>query len=141
MAFVWDKSLSVGVKLVDEQHQEIFRRVNGLIDAMLQRQGKAEVEKLLGFLATYVVDHFGAEERLMAQYHYPEASVHKRQHADFVKRFQGLKADFDARGPTTELTITVNDFVCAWLREHIGRSDTALGSFLRKASAPEAAAR
>ncbi len=138
MALQWDRSLSVGVKLIDEQHQELFRKVNGLIEAMMQNQGKAELEKLLSFLGTYVVQHFGAEERLMAQYRYPEAAKHKQAHADFVKTFLGVKAEFDKLGATPNVSIAVNKFVCAWLKEHIGRADTALGKFLQAAGAREA---
>lgn len=140
MALQWDRSLSVGVKLIDEQHQELFRMVNGLIEAMMKNQGKAELEKLLSFLGTYVVQHFGAEEKLMATYKYPDAPRHKQQHADFIKTFQAVKAEFDKLGPTPNVSIAVNKVVCDWLREHIGRSDTALGKFLKTAGAKEAVA-
>ncbi len=138
MAIQWDPKLSVGVRLIDEQHQELFRRVNALLGAMEQNHGKEVVDKTLGFLAQYVKDHFGAEERLMAQYKYPDAATHKKQHADFVAAFLKLKAEFDARGATPTVSITLNKFVCQWLREHIGGSDTALGKFLKVAGAKEA---
>lgn len=141
MALQWDRSLSVGVKLIDEQHQELFRMVNGLIEAMMKNQGKAELEKLLSFLGTYVVQHFGAEEKLMAQYRYPDAVRHKQQHADFIKTFTGVKAEFDKLGATPNVSIAVNKVVCSWLKEHIGGADTALGKFLRTAGAKEAAVR
>jgi len=140
MALVWDKSLAVGVKLIDEQHQELFRRVNTLLESMLKNQGKPEIERLLGFLAQYVVDHFAAEEKLMAQYRYPGAAPHRQAHVDFVKKFGELKAAFDAQGATPTVTIELNRFVGGWLREHIGRVDTALGKFLHEVKAAEATA-
>jgi hemerythrin len=138
MALKWDSSLSVGVKLIDDQHQELFRQVNGLLDALMKNQAKEELGKLLGFLGKYTVDHFGAEEKLMAQYKYPDAPAHKKQHADFVAAFLKLKAEFDARGATPTVSITLNKFVCQWLRDHIGGSDTALGKFLKASGAREA---
>jgi len=140
MALTWDKSLAVGVKMIDTQHQELFRQVNALLEAMMKGQGKQESEKLLGFLGKYVVDHFAAEERLMAQHRYPEAAKHKQQHADFVKKFGELKGEFDQHGPTGDVSIAVNRFVCGWLREHIGTTDTALGKFLQQAGARECTA-
>ncbi|MFO0583472.1 MAG: bacteriohemerythrin [Anaeromyxobacter sp.] len=140
MALQWDKSLAVGVKLIDEQHQELFRRVNTLLESMLKNQGKAEIEKLLGFLAQYVVDHFAAEEKLMNQYKYPDLPKHKQAHVDFVKKFGELKAAFDKDGATPTVTIELNRFVGGWLREHIGRTDTALGKFLHQVNAAEARA-
>lgn len=141
MAIQWDRSLAVGVAIIDAQHQELFRMVNGLMDALVKGQPKAELEHLLSFLGTYVVQHFGAEERLMAQYRYPEAARHQQQHAEFVKAFTAAKADFDRTGATAAMSIAVNRFVCTWLREHIGGSDVALGKFLKTAGAKEALVR
>ncbi|MFT3916633.1 MAG: bacteriohemerythrin [Anaeromyxobacteraceae bacterium] len=138
MALQWDRSLAVGVKLIDEQHQELFRRVNTLLESMLKNQGKGEIEKLIGFLAQYVVDHFAAEEKMMTQYRYPDLAKHRQAHADFVKRFGELKAAFDKDGATPTVTIELNRFVGGWLREHIGRTDTALGKFLHQVNATEA---
>lgn len=138
MALQWDKSLSVGVRLIDDQHQELFRQVNGLLDALMKNQGKEELGKLLGFLGKYTIDHFGAEEKLMGQYKYPDAPKHKQQHADFVQAFLKLKAEFDKSGPTPNVSITLNRFVCQWLKDHIGGSDTALGKFLKVQGAKEA---
>lgn len=136
MAIQWDPSLSVGVKQIDEQHQELFRRVNELVDAMHRGQSKAQLGEMLSFLSVYVVQHFGAEEKLMSERWYPGAGAHRRQHADFVKTLGRVKADFDARGATSQLAIAVNTFVCTWLREHVAGSDRELGRFLEAAGAP-----
>jgi hemerythrin len=140
MALVWDRSLSVGVALIDEQHQELFRRVNALLEAMLKNQGKPEIEKLVAFLAEYAVDHFSAEEKLMAQHRYPAAAAHRQQHADFVKRFGELKARFDAGGATSEVSVALTQFVGSWLRNHIRTTDTALGKHLKALNVAGAAA-
>jgi len=138
MALQWDKSLSVGVKLVDDQHQELFRQVNSLLDALANNRAREEMGKMLAFLGKYTIDHFGTEERLMGRYRYPAAAAHKKQHADFVGSFLKLKADFDKNGPTGNVAIVLNRFVCQWLREHIGGMDKALGKFLQGAGAEEA---
>ena len=139
MALQWDPSLAVGVKVIDTQHQELFRRVNALLDAMIKGQGKPEIEKLFAFLGAYVVDHFGGEERMMAQYKYAGAPAHKSQHTAFVKKYGELKAQFDKGGPTGEISIGINRFVCAWLREHITTTDVAFGKHLKSVGAREAA--
>lgn len=33
MPIEWTQDLAVGVKIIDEQHKEIFRRVDSLLDA------------------------------------------------------------------------------------------------------------
>lgn len=139
MGLQWDRSLAVGVKLIDEQHQELFRRVDALLVAVMKGQGKPEIERLFQFLGGYVVEHFGAEEKLMAQYRYPEMAAHKKLHADFVTKFGELKAAFDADPTSGEVAIGLNRFVGSWLRGHIGAIDTALGKHLKAMGAKEAA--
>jgi hemerythrin len=139
MGISWDRSLAVGVNVIDEQHQELFKRVNALLDAMLKQQAKGEIEPILRFLTSYVVEHFGAEERLMARYAYPGAATHKQQHAAFVERFGELKAQYDKSGPTSIVSISLNTFVCGWLRDHIRTTDVALAKHLQAVKAQEAA--
>ena len=50
MAIEWTKDLETGVALIDEQHKELFDRVNKLLAASSQGRGKEEVGSLLGFL-------------------------------------------------------------------------------------------
>jgi hemerythrin len=65
MAIVWTDGLSVGVKVIDQQHQEMIKRINRLLDAMQGGKGGKETEGAIEFLEEYVVVHFGAEEELM----------------------------------------------------------------------------
>jgi hemerythrin len=139
MGLQWDRSLAVGVKLIDEQHQELFRRVDALLVAMMKGQGKPEIERLFQFLGSYVVEHFGAEEKLMAQYRYPPLAGHKQLHAEFVKKFGEIKAAFDKDPTSGDVSIGLNRFVGAWLRDHIGMVDTAFGKHLKAVGAKEAA--
>ncbi len=131
MIFAWDPKLAVGVGLIDEQHQELFRRVNDLLEALHAARGNEESGRLLVFLGKYVIEHFRAEERLMASNAYPQAADHKQQHVDFVRTFSDLKSEFDKDGPSLTLAIKLNHAVCGWLRQHIGSTDMALGQFLK----------
>jgi hemerythrin len=140
MAIQWDKSLAVGVKIIDEQHRELFRRVNTLLDSLMKGDAKPEVEKVMAFLGQYVVDHFAAEERLMAHYKYPTQDFHKGQHAGFVAKFVELKKTFEEKGAVSEVSIALNRFVCTWLREHIAGSDRALGKHLAAVGSAESRA-
>ncbi len=134
MTITWDPTLSVGVKLIDDQHKELFAHVDALLKAMLQGKGKAEVEPLVLFLAKYVQDHFGAEEKLMQQHRYPDMPEHKRQHAEFIETFTKAKHELDGAGPSPAIAVELNGFLSKWLRDHISRTDMALGKFLSAAA-------
>jgi hemerythrin len=133
MPILWTPKLAVGVEEIDEEHRELFDRVNRLLDAMAQAKAKEELEPLVGFLHDYVNVHFGGEQRLMQQYRYPAAAEHLAQHAFFVSEFKALAAEVQKVGPTALLSIRVNKLLCDWLRDHVSTTDREFGEFLRSA--------
>jgi hemerythrin len=128
----WDETLEVGVEAIDEQHKELFRRLDRLLQAMQTRQGAVEVGRLIDYLGEYVVAHFGLEESVMRDRAYPAYAAHKAEHEAFLKDFQMLRAEYLSSGPNAVITIRVTNRVTAWLREHIYRIDRALGQYLQK---------
>lgn len=40
MQMLWDSKLAVGVDKIDNQHKELFNRMNSLMDAMKEGKGK-----------------------------------------------------------------------------------------------------
>jgi hemerythrin-like metal-binding protein len=138
MAFLWDPSMAVGVPLIDQQHQEFFRRVNSLLAVMHRGFARLETEHLLVFLAGYTAQHFKAEERLMERHAFPDKVPHRRAHAAFEQKLEALHAKFAAEGSTCDLSIAMNRMVCAWLREHTNSADVALARHLRAVGAQEA---
>ena len=139
MSVPWDPNLAVGVPLIDEEHQEIFRRANALLEAMHRGAGAQELGRLLEFLAQYAELHFLAEERVMARHRYPEMADQLRDHQEFRGRIEALRSRFEMGGPSCDLSTAVNRLLCGWLRDHIRVADAALGRFLRAAGGSEAA--
>lgn len=135
MTIAWYPALAVGVAEVDEQHREIFRRVDALAKALMAHRGAEELEPLLGFLGGYVVEHFGAEERLMRRHAYPQRAQHEEEHRRFVEDFGELRREFAAEGASGFLLVKLNNRVAQWLTTHIGRTDRQLGQFLRERAA------
>jgi hemerythrin len=131
MAIEWSDDLSVGSSFIDGQHKELFKAVNDLMGSMWEGKGAEQTSKTLEFLSNYVVEHFGAEERLMLEHNYPEYSQHKMQHTKFIEEFSKFKADVEAGNCGSEPAIRVLDGTCDWLRNHISRVDRRLGLFLQ----------
>jgi hemerythrin len=127
----WTPALAVGHSVIDSQHQELFRRLEALLTAMM-RGDKAEVGRLFDFLGAYVVEHFGAEEQLMQQHAYPDYASHKAAHERFVADYLALKKSLDASGGGAALTIKVQNWCGDWLKAHIAGTDQLLATFLGK---------
>jgi hemerythrin len=138
MGMSWTPKLAVGVQSIDTQHQELFTRVNALLDALASQKGEGEVRKVVAFLGDYVVSHFAGEERLMQQHGYPDYPAHKKIHDAFVAEFVKLKADLEKQGASASLAVQLNRKLGDWLLDHIGRTDRALGAFLQKKGAARA---
>jgi len=130
----WDRNLETGNDEIDGQHRELFHRIDKLLAASREKRSREEVAQTLTFLGDYVVQHFAAEERMMAEAGYPELETHRGEHARFVQEFGILYREFKAEGPTTLFIIRVGNRVTGWLREHIYRTDRSLVEYLRPRS-------
>jgi len=138
VAIEWDPTLVVGIAEIDGQHQELFRRLDALHEAIRGGRSREEVGRTLAFLREYAVQHFGAEEALMVDRGYPGLADHRAEHVAFVGELEALEAEHRRDGPTASLIIRVNTQLTGWLRSHIYRTDRELVAFLR-ATPPSAA--
>jgi hemerythrin len=138
MSVEWDPSLALGHGEIDGQHKEIFRRFGALVLA-LQSGNPGEIGVLFEHLGEYVVQHFAAEEQVMAATAYPGAAVHAALHARFAREYLELRALYEAAGPTAGILVKTRTWIEGWLRGHITRVDQALAAHLRGRWGPRAA--
>ena len=131
MATEWNKDLETGNINIDNQHKELFRRFDGLMDACHQRKGKEEVYKVLLFLGDYVRTHFAMEEELQLGHNYPGYPAHKEQHEGFIEELEKLEQQFKMEGATLALVIQTNQSMVSWLINHINVKDKDLAAYLR----------
>ena len=129
MTLEWTTTLAVGVAPIDEQHQELFRRAERLILA-LRAGDRSEVEPVLRYLADYVVSHFECEERWMAQVEYPGLEAHRDAHRRFRDDFQEMTREYQRKGPTPLVALTVHNWLSDWLVRHIAGADVELAGWL-----------
>ncbi|MHA3964844.1 MAG: bacteriohemerythrin [Candidatus Thorarchaeota archaeon SMTZ1-45] len=128
----WDDSLSVGIKLIDEQHKMLIQRIKDLSDAVEQARGLEKILQTLDFMIDYTEFHFSTEEKHMKKLGYPAFDVHKKQHDEFNSTLDCLVEDFEEEGATDALSISINTFLINWLVKHIKSMDKKFGEFLQK---------
>ncbi len=131
MLIKWTPDLATGSSEIDNQHIELFERINSLLESMSRGKGREEVGKVITFLENYVVEHFGMEERYMNKLSYPGYSLHKGQHAQFLNEFSTIKRQFQNEGSSSLLAINIQRKVIDWLKNHISQVDKELGEFLK----------
>ena len=128
---LWSKSFETGNELVDEQHKEIFRLVQQVLDATAFENRKQQIETALDFLSGYAVRHFSSEEALMHDCNYPKFEEHKSQHDNFVKEVVAFMERVKIEGGTISVSETINNFVVVWLKDHIMASDKAMADYYK----------
>lgn len=131
----WSQDLSVGIDEIDEQHKELFRRINRLVESVRQSRCRETIPEVIRFLEEYVITHFANEEEYMKEFDYPGYEAHKAQHKEFLKSISGLKGGLEKirnqGGSSYELSVTTNQVVVEWILDHIIKVDRKLGGFLK----------
>ncbi len=127
----WDESLSIGIELIDSQHQEWFRRLGDVSLAMHSAGGVRQLVKTFDFLKDYTRFHFQTEEKFMADQRYPELEEHRRKHAELRETLSRLESDLEEEGITPALSGAVNTLLSNWLIRHIREVDQRFGAFLK----------
>lgn len=134
MGIEWTEDLAVGNPEIDQQHRELFAKIDRMLEACIQNKGKEAVGEVIQFLSDYVVYHFGCEEKLMNRHQYPDFAAHKEQHDQFIQKFSDVKTHFEQDGAASYVVIMTNRMVVSWLNNHIRNVDKLLGEYLRKVS-------
>ena len=128
----WSPEFAVNHEIIDEQHKELFKRINDFGKALWGGVGKDDLEKHMNFLADYVVSHFGTEEELMQSNNYGAYETHKAQHDAFVKDMTDVLKRLGSEGFTPKMAIEVFYTSCNWVKTHVVKMDQELGKFLDK---------
>lgn len=125
----WSNDLSVGVKVIDDDHKKLVGIVNELYDGMSVGHAKDALAKVLGRLVEYTKIHFAREEEFFAKTGYQDAAAHHKEHQDLLHTVTELQTRFQTAS-STSLSIEVMTFLKNWLTNHIQGSDKRYGPHL-----------
>ena len=125
----WNQNMSVGVKVLDDDHKRLVALINELHDALKTGHGKDALGKILDSLVSYTKSHFAHEEQFFARTNYPDSAAHKKQHDDLTKQVLEVQTKFK-NGATGNLSLEVMMFLKDWLTNHIQGSDKKYGPYL-----------
>ena len=118
---VWDESLSVGIKKIDKQHQELVKIINCLVENEDASGHSEPIAQVLDRMTQYAVYHFETEEALMLQYNYPEYESHRDDHTQF--KMKTAKFCLDALQRKETLPDELLSYLRDWLTHHILKAD------------------
>ena len=124
--FEWDEILSVGIDVVDDQHQELFRIGRELVYVLENTSAGLDqyddIIKLLKELHTYANYHFSEEEKLMEAADFIGLPAHRFQHKIFVKKIEEIELD-ELDEDQKNHALDLLDFLANWITNHIMKVD------------------
>lgn len=119
---VWTSHMSVGVKLLDNDHKRLAILISELYEGVAQGRLRKNLERAFENLIRQTRIHFAHEEQLFAETAYPDAPLHQREHDQLMMRLQELQARF--HGETgLNASLEVVNLLKGWIFGHIQSSD------------------
>lgn len=126
----WNDILSVGIAKMDEEHKELFQRINALLVSLLGPEGEADIPKLVEAIREYAAFHFDDEQELMRQERYPRYEQHKVLHDAFLKEWGDIQTLLVNGQFSAPLLIRIQEKVVNWLLDHIARVDQDYSDYI-----------
>ncbi|HOJ78290.1 MAG TPA: hemerythrin family protein [Bacillota bacterium] len=131
MTLYWNQNIhTIGIKHLDEQHQQLFETLSRLHDSSHNGTIETEIPKIIDFMEDYSKKHFRDEETLMQEYNYQGLNEQQSEHAKFIAKIEEFKSAYATNGATINLALTIHNTLSTWLVEHISSLDRTMGLFL-----------
>jgi hemerythrin len=124
--------LITGVAEIDTQHRALLALANQVLETP-DEASPAIFVRAVSFLARYVIDHFAAEEAVMAGY--AGARFHMEFHDRLRRETAEIVACSQREGASKKTKLSVSFMLEDWLIYHIRETDRELANFLRDHSA------
>ncbi|MBL0063105.1 MAG: hemerythrin family protein [bacterium] len=119
MSLVWRSQMSTGLIWQDEQHKEIFRRIDMLLEAIELNKGASVVKELITFLKSYSLKHFADEEAYMDSHGCRTCVRHKECHEEFKTHLNEIITLYEHQGASTMVVLRLQTWLRDWLISHI----------------------
>jgi len=124
---IWSESLRVNFEAIDSQHQKLFDLANAFYIELYNGAEKPILAEKLKDLTDYAILHFKMEEDLLFQYNHPDATIHAREHAEFVDELTRLNSRMEYEGLV--ISVGVINFLRNSIINHIFVSDKNMAKY------------
>ena len=116
----WKEEYNLGIKIIDEQHREIFESICELDSAAEVRAEKEAIDGILTSILEVSRKHFECEEGYFKEFGYGKAEEHAKLHDMFENRIEKLREKYEHGQNFSE---HLAEFFEEWLVHHIHDND------------------
>lgn len=128
----WNESMSVGVRMLDQEHKHLVDVLNNLSEAIEKGAAHKNFSVILEEFVSYANNHSQHEESLFSNSAYPDATFHKNEHDrlkqiiyDFQRKYQ--------KAPSDEIIHEFFAFTKDLFMNHALQTDMGYVKYLREA--------
>ena len=82
----WDNKYSVGISIIDEEHEKFIDIINKAIFAMEHIGNIEKTKEVIGKMLEYSGKHFSTEETYMRKFKFSGYEWHRGVHLDFTDK-------------------------------------------------------
>ena len=125
---IWKDEYNIGVKIIDEEHQRLFKLINRLF-ALSQEEHKSAraCQEGIKYFKAHAVKHFEDEETYMELTGYEELETHRRVHRDFREdTLPALERELEHSDYSHEAVVHFLAVCAGWLIGHTLTEDRAI---------------
>lgn len=115
--FHWQEAYALGVADLDREHAAIFALIDGLDEVADGREPAAKLPGLVEGLLSLCRTHLETEESRLGSRRPAVASEVAREHAEFLKKLEGLRKLIES-APATAIGTSI-DFLEDWALDHV----------------------
>lgn len=132
----WKDKYEVGVELIDNQHKELFGRVEDFLKVVrsttLGEEKDKKVNETMEFMKAYVVEHFRDEEEYQLKIGYPDYEKHKQIHDNMVSFVLEVSEEYEKSGYNDALIQKFAGRLLTWLINHVAAEDQKIADYAAK---------
>lgn len=132
MPILWRDAMSVGQQTIDDDHKVLF----AIINEFEASPDFAHAEQAAKKLYKYTHEHFRREESLQQLMRYPDADVHRQEHARILAALTDLiKNHFLQKDAATDQAAAIprlTDLMRRWIVDHVMTTDLKMKPFLSR---------
>ena len=129
----WKDKYRLGVEVIDQEHMELFQRVEAFMKVLRSSQSWEEkvgqVNETLEFMKNYVVEHFSHEEAYQKKIQYPGYEAHKKKHEEMVQYVAEVSEQYEKSGFNEQLMQQFGGRLLAWLVNHVAAEDQRIAAY------------
>lgn len=125
---IWnDKTMSLGIPLIDAQHKELLNIINQLSTSIYSNTQKKDIFMIINKLIDYANFHFTCEEELFNNLKYNKKDEHKNEHREFLNKFTKYHNQISNSEYLNQVEIIISQetliYLVDWFLHHIAGTD------------------